>query len=66
MITIEEKNSWTNFFDKRDSFPFSIVRMPYLDSNIPSKSSYSAFGAEILKSATTTSSNIIFQRNPKF
>ena len=36
-------------FDKRDSFPFSIVTMPDKSSNVPSGIVYSAIGAESLK-----------------
>ena len=39
------------FFDKRDSFPFSIVRMPDKSSNVPSSIVYSAIGAESLRIA---------------
>ena len=39
--------------------------MPYLDSDIRSKIFYSAFGAEILRSARTTNDAAIFQRNSK-
>ena len=35
-------------FDKRDSFPFSVVRMPNKSSNVPSNIVYSAIGAESL------------------
>ena len=38
-------------FDKRDSFPFSIVRMPDKSSNVPSSIVYSAIGAESLRIA---------------
>ena len=38
-------------FDKRDSFPFFIVRRPYTDSNIPNNIIYSAFVAETLRIA---------------
>lgn len=38
----------SKMFDKRESLSFSIVRMPYLDSNIPFKSFYFAFRAGIL------------------
>ena len=34
--------------DKRDSFPFSIVRMPDKSSNVPPNIVYSAIGAESL------------------
>ena len=55
-LTIKIKNNRfaTSLYDKRDGFPFSIVRMPHLCSNIPSKMFYSAFGAEILRIARTT------------
>ena len=53
-------------FDKGDSSSFSIVSMPYLDSNIPSKIFYSEFRVEILRSARTIIDATIFQRNPKF
>ena len=39
------------FFDKRDSFPFSIVRMPDKSSNVPSSTVYSAIGSESLRIA---------------
>ena len=38
-------------FDKIDSFPFSIVRMPDKSSNVPSSIVYSAIGAESLRIA---------------
>ena len=41
-------------YDKRDHFPFSIVRMPYITSNMPSKIFYSSLGAEILRIGRTT------------
>ena len=36
-------------FHKRDLFPFSIVRLPYASSNIPSNMFYSSISAEILR-----------------
>ena len=41
----------TSLYDKRSAFPFSIVRMPFLCSNIPSRMFYFSFGAEILHMA---------------
>ena len=38
-----------SFFDKRDSFPFSIVRMPFCSSNMPSSIFYASIGAEVLR-----------------
>ena len=38
-------------FDKKDSFPFSVVRMPDKSSNAPSSIVSSAIGAESLRIA---------------
>ena len=40
-----------SLYDKRDNFPFDIVRMPTASSNMPSTIFYSAIGAEILRVA---------------
>ena len=44
----------TKLFDKRDSFPFEISRMPHVSSNAPTKIFYSALGAEVLRIARAT------------
>ena len=36
-------------YDKRNAFPFAIVRFPYRCSNMPSKMFYSTISAEILR-----------------
>ena len=41
-------------FDKRDSFPFDIVRMPNLDGNIPEHIFYGSFLAEVLRIGRAT------------
>ena len=41
-------------FDKRDAFPFFIVRMPQLDSNIPSSIFYGSILSEFLRIARCT------------
>ena len=41
----------TSLYDKRNAFLFSIVRMSFLCSNIPSRMFYFLFGAEILRTA---------------
>ena len=50
-------------FDKRDAFPFSIVRMPYKDSNIPSSIFYSAIGAEVLRIARVSTNSYKFMNS---
>ena len=58
-ISIDQTQFKLQLFDKRDSFPFSIVRMPYCCSNMPSSIFYSSVGAEILRigRSTTTLNN---------
>ena len=41
-------------YDKRDDFPFFIVRMPHRDSNIPQTIFYSALVGEFLRIARST------------
>ena len=41
-------------FDKRDAFPFFIVRMPYLSSNMPQFIFYGTFKSEVLRIAKNT------------
>jgi len=48
-ITIIDHKFRVGLFDKRDAFPFTIVRMPHKSSNIPSAMFYSSFGAELLR-----------------
>ena len=53
-ITIKEGLFVYKLFDKRDSFPFSIVRMPHISSNIPESIFYSAMIGEFLRIARST------------
>ena len=41
----------TSLYDKRNAFSFSIVRMPFLCSIIPSRMFHFSFGTEILRMA---------------
>ena len=45
----------TCLYDKRDAFPFSIVRMPFRKSNIPTNMFYSTIGSEVLRIGRVTS-----------
>ena len=53
-IKIKDGKFHFSLFDKRDSFPFSIVRMLDKSSNVPSSRVYSAIGAESLRIATAS------------
>ena len=48
-ITKKDRQLSMNLFDKIDDFPFSIVRMPFSTSNIPSTMFFASIGAEILR-----------------
>ena len=58
-IKIKDSRFYFGFFDKRDSFTFSIVRMPGKSSNVPSSIVYSAIGAEWFRIARANN-------NPEF
>ena len=51
---------FVGLFDKRDSFPFHIVRMPYKSSNLPSNIFYSSIGAETLRIARASNNTASF------
>ena len=53
-ILIEEQIFIYKLFDKRDDFPFSIVRMPDLNGNIPSTMFYGSVMSEFLRIARCT------------
>ena len=48
-LSITDRKFNIKLFDKRDAFPFIIVRMPFILSNMPSIIFYSSIGAEILR-----------------
>ena len=50
-IKIKDGEFHFGLFDKRDSFPFSSVRMPDKSSNVPPNIVYSAIGAKSLRIA---------------
>ena len=61
-IIVKHTKFETDVYDKRDAFPFFIVRMPYRDSNIPARMFYEAVTSEILRIVRTKSSKEMFQK----
>ena len=54
-ITIEDdKTCSLKLYDKRDAFPFDIVRLPHISNNMPSRIFYATFGGELLRIARCT------------
>ena len=53
-IFIHEKVFSLKLYDKRDAFPFSIVRLPFLSNNMPSRVFYATLGGELLRIARCT------------
>ena len=64
-ITIEDGRFVYKLYDKRDDFPFSIVRMPFIDSNIPQAIFYSALVGEFLRIARSTLLVNVFKEKAK-
>ena len=60
-IKIKDGKFHFSLFGKRDSFPFSIVRMTDKSSNVPSSINYSAIGAELLRIAQASNNPESFQ-----
>ena len=55
-VCLNERQIITCLYDKRDSFPFAIVRFPYKCSTLLSKMYDSTISAELLRIARATSS----------
>ena len=58
-MNIKECKLNAALYDKRDASPFSIVRMPYCDSNLPSKIFHASIISEILHLARINSENYV-------
>ena len=54
-LTINNGIINTKLYDKRDTYNFSIVRLPFKSSNLPSKMFFSTISAEILRICRATS-----------
>ena len=48
-VSISEGRFRTKVYNKTDSFPFNVVTMPFLDSNISTKICYKVFYSQILR-----------------
>ena len=59
-VEVKDRIFSAKLFDKRDAFNFSVVRMPYKCSNMPSKMFYSAISAEVLRICRATSNYDFF------
>ena len=64
-IKIKDGEFHFGLFDKRDSFPFSVVRMADKTSNVPSSIVYSAIGDESLRIARASSNTESFSTTNK-
>ena len=64
-IKVKDGKFQVDLFDKRDSFPFTIVRMPYKSSNIPSNIFYSSICAEALRIARASNNSNSFSSSIK-
>ena len=53
-IEIEDHIFEYKLYDKRNAYPFHIVRFPFLSSNMPRKMIYNTISAEILRICRAT------------
>ena len=54
-ITIKDDKTFSlALYDKRDAFPFDIVRLPHISNNMPSRIFYATLGGELLRIARCT------------
>ena len=64
-ISVKGRCFNTSLYDKRDSFPFSIVRMPFKCSNMPSKIFKATVGGEVLRIGRACSSTESFVKSAR-
>ena len=64
-IKIKDGKFHFGIFDKRNSFPFSIVRVSDKSSNVPSSIVYSAIGGESLRIARASNNPESFSTSIK-
>ena len=62
-LEIKDRIFNSRLYDKRNTFNFSVVRMPYKCSNMPYKMFYSTISAEVLRICRATSSYIFFMES---
>ena len=62
-IKIKDGKFHFGLFDKRDSFPFSIIRIPDKSSNVPSSVVYSTIGIELLRNARASNNPVSLHSN---
>ena len=51
-----------SLYDKRDAFPFNIVRMPFKSSNMPTSIFYDSVAAKILRIGRATTNSVNFTK----
>ena len=61
-VTIINNRFEYKLYDKRNAFPFKIVRFPYRSSNMPNKMFYSTISAEVLRICRASSNLDYFKR----
>ena len=59
-LEIKDNHISTKIYDERDSFPFEVPFMPFFNSNVRSKISYSSIGFEILLFTRNVSDHLTF------
>ena len=64
-LCINEGQIQTSLYDKRNSYSFNVVRLPYKSSAVPSKIFFATISAEIFPSCRAPSSVVQFIKTSK-
>ena len=59
-IHVDDNQFHLGLYDKRDSFPISVIQISYLSSNMPSKIFYTSIAAEILRIGRSCTNRQVF------
>ena len=62
-ISIKDRKFTYKLYDKRNDFGFSIVRMPFLTNNMPSRIFYSTYMSEFLRIAKCSSGRYEYEES---
>ena len=54
-LSISNGTVSTKIYDKRDNFDFDIVNFPFLDGDVPRRTSYCAYMSQLIRFARATS-----------
>ena len=61
-LSISNDTVSTNFYDKRDDFDFDIINFPFLDGDVPRRTSYGIYIFQFIRFARASTNVSDFNR----